>query len=137
VISINQDIESTLVRLEENLAGTILATEKYQKDLLLGLINEKYRNQYITKQRRISALKSQFSMTLGVIRGIFRGKQEEFKKEEIDMSTLEDECNRTMEIMNSLEYVQLINYFHDTVKLGLKKTNNQWNKIVNQKTPSN
>lgn len=136
MISINQDIESTLISLEENLAGTILATEKYQKDLLLRLINEKYRNQYITKQRRISALKSPFSTTLGVIRGIFRGKQEEFKKEEIDMSSLEDECNRTMEIMNSLEHVQLINYFNDTVKLGLKKTNNQWNKIVNQKTSS-
>jgi hypothetical protein len=136
VISIKQDLESTLLSFEENLAGTLSATEEYQKELILRLINEKYKNQFIKKQRRINALKSPFYTTLGLIRGILGGEQEEFKEKEIDKSDLENEQIRTKEIINSLEYVQLINYFKDTVKQGLIKTNNQWKKHLNLKTSS-
>ena len=127
MISINDEINSALLRLEINIKETISVTEKYQKDLLYKIITVKYRDQYINRQRRINTLKSPFIKAREALHGLLGDNIEKIRVEEyIDTSGLEEEYKKTKKIMNELNYRQMINYYHDALKHGLNRANNNW-----------
>jgi hypothetical protein len=133
VISINDEIESILTSLEKNLEETNRVTERYQKEILYGIITEKYKTQFIKRQRRINALKSPFIKARGVLQGILGENIEEIREEEIiDLSGLEKENRRTKIMMNTLNYRESIEYYKDTSKHGLNKANKIWRKKTNR-----
>ena len=68
------------------------------------------------------------NILLGVINDII-GKENYIDEEEIEInySELEEEYKKTNEVMNKIDYQNLMDYFHDTIQLGLVKANNQWN----------
>ncbi len=134
VISINDDIESTLSNLENNLRKTNKVTLEYEKDLLYSLITEKHRNQFIKRQNRINALKSPFIKARGVLQGILGENIEEIRVVEVlDLSGLEEENQRTKKIIYLLSHSESLEYFNDTNKYGLNRANKMWRKKQIQK----
>jgi hypothetical protein len=134
VISINDDIESTLSNLENNLRKTNKVTLEYEKDLLYSLITEKHRNQFIKRQNRINALKSPFIKARGVLQGILGENIEEIQVVEVlDLSGLEEENQRTKKIIYLLSHSECLEYFNDTNKYGLNRANKMWRKKQIQK----
>ena len=134
MISINDDIESTLSNLENNLRKTNKVTLEYEKDLLYSLITEKHRNQFIKRQNRINALKSPFIKARGVLQGILGENIEEIRVVEVlDLSGLEEENQRTKKIIYLLSHSECLEYFNDTNKHGLNRANKMWRKKQIQK----
>lgn len=129
MISINDEIESTLTNLERNLEVTNRVTERYQKEILYEIIIKKNKTKFIKRQRRIIALKSPFIKARGVLQGILGENIEEIREEEIiDLSGLEEENRRTKIIMNPLNILASIEYFKDTLKYGRNRANKIWRK---------
>ena len=129
---INEDITSILQDFEGELYETNKIVERFQRRTIFLKIKDNYRLEYIEKQRRIQHLKKPLTFVISVIKDIL-GKENYLDEKEIlvDYTLLEDEYKITNEIMDSIEYKNLINYFHDTVQLGLVKANNQWRKKIN------
>ena len=128
-MSINDEIESTLTRLERNLEETNRVTERYQKEILYKIIIKKNKTKFIKRQRRIIALKSPFIKARGVLQGILGENIEEIHEEEvIDLSGLEEENRRTKIIMNTLNILESIEYYKDTLKYGRNRANKTWRK---------
>jgi hypothetical protein len=128
VSSINENINSTLTSLEENLINTTIVNEKFQKTLIFNIIKQRKRNQYITRKRRINAIRSPFSTTIRTVKGVLGVNSKDEVIEKIDTSALEEDFKKTWEIIDNLEYSQLLKYYHETMKHNLKKTNNKWKK---------
>jgi len=127
VISINDEIKITLSKLEKNLELTNRVTEAYQKDILYKVITEKYKSQYIKRQRRINALKSPFIKARGVLQGILGENIEEIHDDEvINFDGLIEENERTRIILDRLNFRECIEYFEDTLKYGLNRANKIW-----------
>jgi len=128
-MSINDEIKSTLNRLERNLEVTNRVTERYQKEILYEIIIKKNKTKYIKRQRRIIALKSPFVKARGALQGILGENIEEIHEEEvIDLSGLEVENQRTKIIMNTLNILESIEYYKDTIKYGRNRANKTWRK---------
>ncbi|MBD3207641.1 hypothetical protein GF319_15030 [Candidatus Bathyarchaeota archaeon] len=123
--SINNDVESTLLSLEENLVETTLHVEKYQKNLLLEVIKERHTEKYIAQQRRIMALRTPLSTAISAFQRILGGEKKE-QEVEIDTSVLEEDFEVTKRIFDQLDYRQSINFFNESMKHGLKRTNSIW-----------
>ncbi len=129
MISINDEIESTLTSLERNLEVTNRVTERYQKEILYEIIIKKNKTKFIKRQRRIIALKSPFIKARGVLQGILGENIEEIREEEvIDLSGLEEENRRTKILMNTLNILESIEYYKDTLKYGWNRANKIWRK---------
>ncbi len=129
MISINDDIESTLTSLEKSLELTNRVTERHQKEILYEVITEKYKTQFIKRQRRINAIKSPFIKARGVLQGILGENIEEIREEEvIDLSGIEKENRRTKSLMDILDHRERIEYYLDTLKGGLNRANKIWRK---------
>ena len=129
MISINDEIESTLTSLERNLEVTNRVTERYQKEILYEIIIKKNKTKFIKRQRRIIAFKSPFIKARGVLQGILGENIEEIREEEvIDLSGLEEENRRTKIIMNTLNILESIEYYKDTLKYGRNRANKIWRK---------
>lgn len=127
MISIENEINSTLSLLEGSLNKTTPVIEVYQKDLLYKIITLNYRDKYINRQRRIYTLKSPFFKAREALHGMLGDNIEKISVEEyIDTSVLEEENKKTKNVINALDYRQIIHYFHDTLKQGLKRANNKW-----------
>ena len=127
MISINDEIKITISKLEKNLEITNRVTEAYQKDILYQVITEKYKSQYIKRQRRINALKSPFIKARGVLQGILGENIEEINDEEvINFDGLIEENERTRIILDRLNFHECIEYFEDTLKYGLNRANKIW-----------
>jgi hypothetical protein len=102
---------------------------EYQKHVLFNVIVEKHHQLFIKRQRRINALKSPFIKARGVLAGILGENIEEINSEEvIDTSGFDEEKKRTSEIMDSLSYQKYLEYYNDTLKYGLNRTNKVWRK---------
>jgi len=128
-MSINDEIKSTLNSLERNLEVTNRVTERYQKEILYEIIIKKNKTKYIKRQRRIIALKSPFVKARGALQGILGENIEEIHEEEvIDLSGLEEENQRTKIIMNTLNILESIEYYKDTLKYGRNRANKTWRK---------
>lgn len=128
-MSINDEIESTLTRLERNLEETNRVTERYQKEILYKIIIKKNKTKFIKRQRRIIALKSPFIKARGALQGILGENVEKINEEEvIDLSGLEEENRRTKIIMNTLNILESIEYYKDTLKYGRNRANKTWRK---------
>jgi len=128
-MSINADIESTLTSLERNLDVTNRVTERFQKEILYEIIIKKSKTKFIKRQRRIIALKSPFVKARGALQGILGENIEEIHEEEvIDLSGLEVENQRTKIIMNTLNILESIEYYKDTIKYGRNRANKTWRK---------
>jgi len=126
---INGEIESTLTSLERNLEVTNLVTERYQKEILYEIIIKKNKTKFIKRQRRIIALKSPFIKARGALQGILGENIEEIHEEEvIDLSSLEEENRRTKIIINTLNILESIEYYKDTLKHGQSRANKTWRK---------
>ena len=129
MIFINDEIESTLISLERNLEETNQVAERYQKEILYEIITEKYKTQFIKRQRRINALKSPFIKARGILQGILGESIEEIHEEEvIDLCGFEEENQRTRNIMDTQNYLESIEYYKDSLKYGLNRTNKIWRK---------
>ena len=128
-MSINDEIESTLTRLERNLEETNRVTERYQKEILYKIIIKKNKTKFIKRQRRIIALKSPFIKARGALQGILGENVEKINEEEvIDLSGFEEENRRTKIIMNTLNILESIEYYKDTLKYGRNRANKTWRK---------
>ena len=128
-MSINDEIESTLTSLERNLDVTNRVTERFQKEILYEIIIKKSKTKFIKRQRRIIALKSPFVKARGALQGILGENIEEIHEEEvIDLSGLEVENQRTKIIMNTLNILESIEYYKDTIKYGRNRANKTWRK---------
>ena len=128
-MSINADIESTLTSLERNLDVTNRVTERFQKEILYEIIIKKSKTKFIKRQRRIIAIKSPFVKAKGALQGILGENIEEIHEEEvIDLSGLEVENQRTKIIMNTLNILESIEYYKDTIKYGRNRANKTWRK---------
>ena len=128
-MSINDEIESTLTSLERNLDVTNRVTERFQKEILYEIIIKKSKTKFIKRQRRIIALKSPFVKVRGALQGILGENIEEIHEEEvIDLSGLEVENQRTKIIMNTLNILESIEYYKDTIKYGRNNANKTWRK---------
>jgi hypothetical protein len=136
VIYINEDITSFLQNVEGELYDTNKVVERFQRRIIFLKIKDNYRLEYIEKQKRIQRLKKPITVVISVLNEIL-GKENYIDEEEIvvDYNELEEEYKKTSEIIDQIEYEKLINYFHDTVKLGLVKANNQWSKKITKKDP--
>ena len=128
--SINNDMETTLLRLEENLMETSPHIERYQKRLLFIAIKEKHIEQYAAHQRRIKALRSPISTAIGAFQRFFGGENDDPVEHEIDTSILEEDFEATKKILDSLDLKQSINFFHESMKYGLNRANSKWIKEV-------
>ena len=126
--SISREIESSLLSLEEKLGETEEVVERHQRELLFRIIKEKHREQYIKNQRRIEALKSPFKSALGALQSIFGEEQEKEEEGEIDASVLEEEFEATRKHIDGMSYEQVLEFFHDFSRMGLKRANNRWAK---------
>jgi hypothetical protein len=126
VKSINNDLETTLLRLEENLVETSLQVEGYQKCLLLRVIKERHTEQYLVQQRRLRALKAPISTAIGAFQRIFGGDKNEALELEIDTGILDEDFEVLKTILDSLDLDESIRYFNDSKKLGLKRANIKW-----------
>jgi len=128
-MSINSEIESTLTSLERNLGLTNRITEGFQKEILYEIIIKKSKTKFIKRQRRIIALKSPFVKAKGALQGILGENIEEIHEEEvIDLSGLEEENRRTQTIMSTLNILESIEYYKDTLKYGRSRANKTWRK---------
>jgi hypothetical protein len=128
-MSINDEIKSTLSSLERNLEVTNRVTEIFQKEILYEIIIKKSKTKYVRRQRRIIALKSPFVKARGALQGILGENIEEIHEEEvIDLSGLEEENRRTKKIMSTLNILESIEYYKDTLKYGRNRTNKTWRK---------
>ena len=128
-MSINDEIESTLTSLERNLEETNRVTERYQKEILYKIIIKKNKTKFIKRQRRIIALKSPFIKARGALQGILGENVEKINEEEvIDLSGFEEENRRTKIIMNTLNILESIEYYKDTLKYGRNRANKTWRK---------
>lgn len=133
MISINDEIESTLTSFEKSLEKTNRVTERHQKEILYEIITEKHKTQFIKRQRRINAIKSPFIKARGVLQGILGENIEEIREEEvIDLSGLEKEKRRTKILMDRLDHRERIEYYIDTLKGGLNRANKTWRKKKNR-----
>ncbi len=126
--SISREIESSLLSLEEKLGETEEVVERHQRELLFRIIKEKHREQYIKNQRRIEALKSPFKSALGALQSIFGEEQEKEEEGEIDTSVLEEDFEATRKHIDGMSYEQVLEFFHDFSRMGLKRANNRWAK---------
>jgi hypothetical protein len=126
VKSINNDIEATLLSLEDNLVETSPYTEKFQKQLILRVIKKRHTDRYLAQQRRIKALRSPISTAISTFHTIFGGEKQEQEEEEIDTSLLEKDFEVTQNILESLSFRESINFFNESMKHGLKRTNSIW-----------
>ena len=128
-MSINDEIQSTLTSLERNLDVTNRVTERFQKEILYEIIIKKSKTKFIKRQRRIIALKSPFVKARGALQGILGENIEEIHEEEvIDLSGLEEENRRTKTLMNTLNILESIEYYKDTLKYGRNRANKTWRK---------
>lgn len=130
--SINNDVESTLLSLEENLVETSPQIERYQKNILFRVLKERHIEQYIAQQRRMRALRNPISTAIGAFQKIFGGEKEE--QVEIDTSVLEGDFEVTKRIFDQLDYQQSINFFNESMRQGLKRANNRWIKELDEQT---
>ncbi|MBD3207671.1 hypothetical protein GF319_15180 [Candidatus Bathyarchaeota archaeon] len=126
--SIKNDVESTLLSLEENLVETSPRVEQYQKDLLFKVMKERSTDQYIAQQRRIRALRDPISTAIGVFQRFLGDNKVETQELEIDTSILEVDFQDTRMILDSLDLEQSIRFFNESMKHGLKKSNQRWMK---------
>lgn len=128
-MSINDEIKSTLSSLERNLEVTNRITERFQKEILYEIIIIKGKSKYVKRQRRIIALKSPFVKARWALQGILGENIEEIHEEEvIDLSGLEEENRRTKTIMSTLNILESIEYYKDTLKYGRNRANKTWRK---------
>jgi hypothetical protein len=128
VTSISREIESSLLSLEEKLGETDEVVERHQRELLFRIIKEKHREQYIKNQRRIEALKSPFKSALVALQSIFGEEQDKEEEGEIDTSVLEEDFEATRKHIDGMSYEQILEFFHDFSRMGLKRANNRWAK---------
>jgi hypothetical protein len=129
VISIIDDIETTLLILENNLESTNNVTESFQRDILHKVITIKNIDRYIKRQRRINSLKSPFIKARGVLQGILGENIEEIQDEElIDLTSLNEEHDLARNILDNLTYPECIEYFKTVLKNSLSKANKKWSK---------
>ena len=118
-MSFNEEIKSTLSNLERNLEVTNRVTERFQKEILYEIILKNSKTKYVKRQRRIIALKSPFVKARGALQGILGENIEEIQEEEvIDLSGLEEENRRTKTIMSTLNILESIEYYKDTLRYG-------------------
>jgi hypothetical protein len=127
VTSISSEIESSLLSFEEKLEKTEEVVETHQRELLFHIIEEKHREQYIKNQRRIRALKSPFTSALSALQGIF-GEEREEEKGEIDTSVLDEDFEETRKYLEGMRYEQVLEFFNDFLRMGLKRANSRWAK---------
>ena len=96
MISINDEINSTLIDFEMDLRVTNKQVETFQKEILYRVITEGYKSEYIKRQRRINSLKSPFIKVKGILQSILGENIEEMHEEEvIDLEGLFEENKRT------------------------------------------
>lgn len=132
---IKNDVELTLLNLEQNMKETSAVAERYQKELIYQLLKRKHTQQYIDHQRRILALKSPLSTTMRALKNILGMEQKvQQPEEDIDTSILEAEFQNTREVLNTLTYTQVTDYYADALRHGLKHANNKRIKAAEKTT---
>ena len=123
-ISINQEIETARVYLEESLRKTNEEVIQFQKELIYEVVTKQFSDQYIRKQRRLNSLKSPFMKARELLQEMLGENIEKIATEEyIDMSPVEIEKDNTREILENLSYEESVKYIIEANKNGLKKTN--------------
>jgi len=123
-ISINQEIETAWVYLEESLRKTNEEVIQFQKELIYEVVTKQFSDQYIRKQRRLNSLKSPFIKARELLQEMLGENIEKIATEEyIDMSPVEIEKDNTREILENLSYEESVKYIIEANKNGLKKTN--------------
>ena len=123
-ISIKLDIDTELVRMEENLRNTEEVVLSFQKELIYEIVTKQFSDQYIRRQKRINTLKSPFTKAREILQEILGENMEKIMTEEyIDLTPVDIEKKNTKEILSHLSYEESIKYLLDVNKHGLKKTN--------------
>ena len=129
MISINDDVESTLLILEHDLEETNIHIKFFHKELLHRVIASKNIDRFIKRQRRINYLKSPFIKARGVLQSILGESIEEIRDEEvIDLSSLDEEQDVARNILDNHSYPECIEYFKEALKNSVTKANKTWSK---------
>lgn len=131
MISINNEIKSTLIFLETDLKKTNQVILEHERDLINRVVVEKYTKQYINRVRRINSIKTPFKRVRKILQDVLGENIEKIQFEEvIDLLPLETEKQVTKEIISKLSYSECLAYLSDTKKHGLKNTNKFWKEKI-------
>ena len=131
-ISINNEIEASLLLFQNSLKTNNIVSDAFQRDILYNVIIKKNISRYVKRQNQINSLKSPFVKIRGVLQGIIGESIEEIKEEEIiDLSSLDEIHQTTKGILDRLEYLECIDYYKDAMKSNLNRVNKKWNRLNN------
>ena len=132
MISIKNDLETDYVSLAYELEKTNPNILNKYKELIYEVIADRYTKQFMRNQRRINALKSPFRIVKSALQEVLGENIEPVMVEEvIDTTQLENEKNKSREILENLSYQECLNFLQTANKHGLKRANIIWKDFVN------